>query len=60
MQGDPMNVFNQFFGGGDPFGGGGGGGSRQGAGEASKVCHSSVVKQDATSKSQLRRIHVIE
>lgn len=27
LQGDPMNIFNQFFGGGgDPFGGGSGGG----------------------------------
>ncbi|CAL5222385.1 g4741 [Coccomyxa viridis] len=31
-QGDPMHIFNQFFGGGNPFGGGGGGGQRQGGG----------------------------
>ena len=26
LQGDPFTIFNQFFGGGNPFGGGGGGG----------------------------------
>ena len=31
-----MNIFNQFFGGGNPFGGGGGGGQRQGGGELPK------------------------
>lgn len=34
MQGDPMHIFNQFFGGGDPLGGGGGGGQRRGGGES--------------------------